>query len=122
MPRRISRSRKQEIGQYALAALLALAILWFSWLVFGIARKEEIARRAVADTKAELASLNERKTVLEANMAELSTERGQEATVRQTYGVARPGEEVIIVVPPEEEPMEVKLPWYKKFLGFFGIW
>ena len=120
MPR--SRSRKKEAGQYAIAAVLALAIIWFSWLVFGITRKEEVARRAVAETKAELATLEARKETLEANMAELNTERGQEATIRQTYGVARPGEEVIIVVPPEEAAEKVQLPWYKKFLGFFGIW
>lgn len=116
------RSRKKEAGQYAIAAVLALAILWFSWLVFGITRKEEVARRAVAETKAELASLEARKTALEVNMAELSTHRGQEATIRQTYGVARPGEEVIIVVPPEQEPENIQLPWWKKVLGFFGIW
>jgi cell division protein FtsB len=119
MPRR---SRKKEVGQYALAAVLALAILWFSWLIFGIARKEEVARRAVAETKTELALLEDRKVSLEANMAELDTPRGHEATLRQTYGVARPGEEVIIVVPPDEEPEKIELPWYKKFLGFFGIW
>ncbi|HYF29288.1 MAG TPA: hypothetical protein VEA36_02915 [Candidatus Paceibacterota bacterium] len=116
------RKPKKKVGQYALAAVLALSIIWFSWLVFGIARKEEVARRAVAETKAELASLKDRESVLQANLDELSTERGQEATLRQTYGVARPGEEVIIVVPPEEEPEKVELPWYKKFLGWFGIW
>ncbi|MES2994744.1 MAG: hypothetical protein V4681_01775 [Patescibacteria group bacterium] len=115
-------SRKKQAGQYALAVVLALSILWFSWLVFGIARKEEIARKAVAETKAELAALKDREAVLSANMAELSTDRGQEATLRQTYGVAKPGEEVIIVVPPEEEVEKVELPWYKKFLGWFGIW
>jgi cell division protein FtsB len=116
------RPKKQEVGQYAIAATLVLGIIWLSWLVFGIARKEEVARRAVAETKAELVSLEARRTALEANMAELSTHRGQEATIRQTYGVARPGEEVIIVVPPEAEPENIKLPWWKKALGFFGVW
>ena len=116
------KSRKQEASQYAIAAVLVLAIIWFSWLVFGIAQKEEVARRAVAETKNELASLEARKTTLEANMAELNTDRGHEATLRQNYGVARHGEEVIIVVAPKEGPEEIKLPWYKKVLGFFGIW
>lgn len=119
MPRR---SRKKEFGQYALAAVLVLAIVWASWLVFGIARKEEVARRAVKETRTELAALEARKAALAANMEELSTERGQEATLRQTYGVARPGEEVIVVVPPKEEPEKIELPWYKKLLGWFGFW
>ncbi|HEX5774487.1 MAG TPA: septum formation initiator family protein [Candidatus Paceibacterota bacterium] len=119
MRRRAARTRLKE---YAIAGLLALAIVWLLWLVWGIARKEEIARQAVKETAAELAALEERQMTLEANLAELSTDRGEEATVRQTYGVARPGEEVIIVVPPKDEPEDIQLPWYKKFLGWFGIW
>ncbi len=119
MSRRTTRS---NMRQYVTATLLAFTVLWLLWLVWGIARKEEIARHAVKDTKQELAALEARQATLQANMNELSTERGQEATLRQTYGVARPGEEVIIVVPPEKEVEEVKLPWYKKFLGFFGFW
>jgi len=119
MPRK---SRKKQASQYALAAFLVLAILWFAWLVFGIAQKEEVARKAVAETKSELAALEARKDILEENMAELDTARGQEATLRQTYGVAKPGEEVIIIVPPEEGPEKITLPWYKKVLGWFGFW
>lgn len=108
--------------EYVIAGLLALAILWLLWLVWGIARKEEIARRAVHDTNAELAILKERQKVLEGNIAELSTERGKEATLRQTYGVAKPGEEVIIVVPPKEATTTPVLPWWKKTFNWLGIW
>lgn len=111
-----------RLKEYALASLLALAIVWLLWLIWGIARKEEIARNAVEETAAELATLKEREAVLAANVAELSTERGHEATLRQTYGVARPGEEVIIVVPPEEEPEKVHVPWWRQFIGWFGFW
>ncbi len=118
----VRRPSKRRVGQYALAALLAVLLLWLLFLIWGIARKEEIARGAVEDRKAELAILEERKAILEGNLAELSTERGHEASLRQTYGVARPGEEVIIVVPPKEVLPEPTLPWYKKFLGWFGVW
>ncbi len=110
------------MGEYVIAGLLSLAIVWLLWLVWGIARKEEIARRAVADTRAELATLKERQGVLEGNLAELSTERGKEATLRQTYGVAKPGEEVIIVVPPKEATSTPVLPWWKKAFNWLGIW
>jgi len=116
------RSTKAKMKQYAIAGLLALVIVWLLWLVWGIARKEEVARRAVSETETELASLKERRLNLENHMAELSTARGQEAALRQTYGVAKAGEEVIIVVPPKEEKVEVVLPWHKKVLGWFGIW
>ncbi|HEX2792379.1 MAG TPA: hypothetical protein VHO23_01515 [Candidatus Paceibacterota bacterium] len=119
MPRRPTKKRMKE---YVIAAALSLAVIWLLWLIWGIARKEEIARQAVKNTQIELAELKDRKAVLEANMAELATDRGQEATLRQTYNVALPGEEVVIVVPPKKEPEPVVLPWYKKVLGFFGFW
>ena len=107
--------------EYVIAGLLALLVLWLIWLLYGIVRKEEIARRAVAETKADLQNLEARKTTLNQNLAELNTERGHEATLRQTYGVAKPGEGVIIVVPPKEATSTPPLPWWRKFLGKFGL-
>lgn len=118
----VRKPTKQRVGQYALAAFLALLLLWLCFLVWGIVRKEEIARGAVEDRKSELATLEARKAILEGNLSELSTDRGHEATLRQTYGVARPGEEVIILVPPKEAPPQPKLPWYQRVLGWFGFW
>ena len=122
MPRKSKRQHAQRIGEYVLVAGLSILFLILLWAVWGIARKEEIARRAVDDRKAELAVLSERKAVFEQNLAELSTERGQEATLRQNHGVARAGEEVIIVVPPKENELDPHMPWYKRLLGWFGIW
>ena len=113
---------KKRVGEYVVTALLVLAIVWLLWLIWGIARKEEIARKAVHDTKAELAILEERAGVLEGNIAELATERGKEATLRQTYGVAKAGEEVIIVVAPKEATSTPQLPWWKRAFNWAGFW
>jgi cell division protein FtsB len=107
--------------EYVIAGALAVLVLWLAWLLLGIIQKEEIARRAVTDTKAELATLNSRQTTLKQNLAELDTQRGQEATLRENYGVAKPGESVIIVVPPKEAVVAPKLPWWRKFLGWFHL-
>ena len=122
MPRASKRQHARKAGEYLLAGFLALVVLILAWAVWGLAQKEERVRRAVEDRKEELAVLEERKAVFEENLAELSTDRGQEATLRQNHGVARPGEEVIIVVPPKEDELDPYLPWYKRMLGFFGIW
>ncbi len=122
MPRTSKRHHAKRVGEYLLASGLSVLFLVLLWAVWGIARKEEIARSAVDDRKSELAVLSERKAVFEDNLAELSTERGQEATLRQNHGVARAGEEVIIVVPPKEDELDPYMPWYKRLLGWFGVW
>lgn len=115
------RPTKNRMREYAIAALLALVIVWLLSLIWSITRKEEIARSAVNETKAELALLEGREKILQANLAELGTERGQEATMRQTFGVAKPGEEVIIVVPEKNLAPPPKLPWWQRVLEFFGL-
>lgn len=116
------RRQRFELREYLIVAGLSVLLVWLLILVWGIARKEEIARQAVKETEAEVALLKERKETLEADLAALATDRGQEASLRETYGVARPGEEVIIVVPPEATTTPPKLPWWKRFMGWFGIW
>ncbi len=109
------------MSEYVIAGLMTILVLWLLWLLFGIIRKEEIARHAVADTKAELASLQTREVSLKTNLAEQNTERGQEAVLRETYGVAKPGESVIIVVPPKVATSTPVLPWWRKVLGWFHL-
>lgn len=106
---------------YIVIGILVVFILWFAYLLVGIVIKEERARKAATAAEAELASLEEREETLRENIEELSTERGQEASLRETYGVARPGEEVIIVLAPEEEGELQELSWWRKFLGWFGL-
>lgn len=117
----IRRTTRNRVREYAIAAVLALVIIWLLSLIWSIARKEEIARGTVKETQAELAQIREREAVLEANLAELATDRGQEASLRQTFGVAKPGEEVIIVVPGKEVPTPPELPWWRKALNFIGL-
>jgi cell division protein FtsB len=115
------RHRRPTTREYLIALALFLLLLWLLFLFWGIFRKEEVARQAAEETKKELATLSEREDTLKANIADLNTERGQEASIRETYGVAKPGEEVIIVVPPEEGETVPKDPWWKVFLSWFGI-
>ncbi len=115
------RGKPRNGKEYLMTAFLSLIIVWLLWSLFGIIRKEEIARHAVADTRGELASLQERKEVLQGNIEELKTPRGEEATYRDTYGVAKPGEGVIIVVPPTEATTTPLLPWWRIWLGKIGF-
>lgn len=118
---KVRRTSRNRVREYVIAAALALLIVWLVSLIFGIVRKEELARKTVAETKLELAELEEREATLQANLAELATDRGQEASLRQTFGVARPGEEVIIVVPEKQLPPPPPVTWWARVLHFFGL-
>lgn len=115
------RRLRLSLRQLLILVGLSLALLWLLWLLWGIAGKEEKARHAAAEAKEELATLEARKATLQGNIDELATSRGEEATLREAYGVARPGEEVIIVVPDEGREKGDTLPWWRKFLGWLGL-
>lgn len=114
--RRLSTSR--DVGT---VCFLSLLIIWLGVLVTGIFHKEQVARLTVNDTRAELAALDARAATLAGTVHDLETTRGQEASVRQTYGVAKPGEEVIIVVPKKEAPPPPPKGLWETVKGFLGL-
>lgn len=118
MPRRVHRTTPR---QWLTAGALFLAIIWLGIANWNIFKKEEIARHAAADTKAQLGVLTDRADMLQGNLHDLSTERGKEAVLRQTYGVAKPGEEVVVVVPTEQATSTPPAPWYKRVSNWFGF-
>jgi len=100
----MSKRRPLNPRELAITAGLILLVIWLGDLVYGIAHKEEVARQAVNDTRAELATLDQRKQTLAATVNGLDTDRGKDASLREAYGVAKPGEDVIIVVPKKDAP------------------
>lgn len=80
--------------------------------------QEMVARREEAE--AQLQELEERRADLEKKVEYLSNERGIEAEMRRNFDVARPGEQVVIILDeekkPEIEPLQKTAedkPWYK---------
>lgn len=117
MARRKTRSAR-EIGTIA---GLCLLILWLGVLVISIFHKEQVARITVNETRAELAALDARKTTLSTTVQDLDTPRGQEESLRDTYGVAKPGEDVIIVVPKKTTTPPPQMTFWDKVKQFLGI-
>lgn len=102
-----------------LLSFLLLVAFWLTTLIWGLAGKAHIAVSQANDAKWQYQSLEDRKTVLEANLAALATTRGRDAAIRTAFGVARPGEEVIVVVPPVVATSTPALPWWRKVLNWF---
>ena len=101
-----------------LIGVLLLAIFWLLSLIFGLAGKAQIAITQANDVRGQYQSLEARKVSLEANLAALATVRGQDSAIRTAFGVARPGEEVIVVVPPTAD-VPANPSWWQKILSWF---
>ena len=86
---------------------------------FQIEREMSLRRE---EAEANLEVLRERKAEIEERVDYLGSERGMEAEMRRNFDVAQPGEQVVIILDPEEEgsnieplaprPSEDTPPWY----------
>ena len=117
----MQRKRTLTLREIAITGGLILAILWLTHLVYGIFHKEEVARQAVNNTRAELATLDQRKETLAATVNGLDTDRGKDASLREAYGVAKPGEDVIIVVPKKDALPPPPPTFWEKVRAFFHL-
>ena len=105
--------------QGLLIGILLLAIFWLASSIWGLIGKAHVAVSEAQEAKLQYQALEERKTMLAANLAVLATERGQDAAIRTAFGVARPGEEVIVVVPPELKASTTTPSWWQRILNWF---
>ena len=87
-------------------ALLVLASIFIGSEIWGWYGKysESGENRAIAERK--LVRLKYRENQLRAEIAALKTEQGIEREIRTKFGLVRPGERVIVVVPAPENPKQ----------------
>lgn len=111
--------RARQWKQGFLIGVLLLAACWLAYLIFGLFGKAQIAIREAREAEWQYRALEERKTMIEDNLAALESARGEDAAIRTTFGVARKGEEVIVVVPPDAPTTTPPLSWWQKVLNWF---
>jgi cell division protein FtsB len=102
--------------QYVSIGVLAILALWLGSLIWGLLGKAQLAVGQANETKAEYTALEARKAKFEANIDALNTPRGQDAAIREAFGVAKEGEEVIVVVPPAPATTTPEKSWWEKVL------
>lgn len=100
-------------GALILVAFGLVSLMW------GLAGKARVAIEESQMTKRQYEALQDRKGALEEKLAELVTVRGQDAAVRTAFGVARPGEEVIVVVPPATTAPTSTPSWWQRLWSWF---
>lgn len=111
--------RARQWRQGIFVGILLLVALWLATSIWGLVDKAQVAVSQAQEAKMQYQTLEARKAALEANLAALSTERGQDAAIRTAFGVARPGEEVIVVVPPEVKVTTTTPSWWETILSWF---
>ncbi|MFI5260480.1 MAG: hypothetical protein ACHQU0_01650 [Candidatus Paceibacteria bacterium] len=111
--------RAKEWKQGFLIGFLVLVSFWLLTLIWGLAGKTHIAVSQANDLKRQYQALEARKAALEANLAALATPQGEDAAIRTAFGVARPGEQVIVVVPPATTTEVAPLSWWQRLLNWF---
>lgn len=111
--------RAKQWRQWILVGILLLAAFWLASLIWGLAGKAHIAVSEAHEAERQYQALEGRKATLEADLSALATSRGKDAAVRTAFGVARPGEEVIVVVPPATATPTSTPPWWQKIFGWF---
>jgi cell division protein FtsB len=84
-------------------------------------QKWRLSEEALEKTRASYENLEKREAFLDSKIDSLSTEAGVEAEVRERFGVAKPGEGVIVVLSEEEEQqfVEEEEGWWEEVKGWF---
>ncbi len=97
--------------------LLGIIILIFAWTVvrFGFKMAETGRNKELVAEKT--TALLAQKENLTADIAKLKTDRGKEEFVRENFGLAKVGEEVIVIV----EDNTPAPPHQSRFSGFFSF-
>lgn len=111
--------RARQLRQGILVGLLCVAAFWLLSSIWRLADKALVAMAQAKEAQAEFQSLEARKAALQSGLAALGTERGKDAAIRTAFGVARPGEEVIVVVPPATSTPAAPKSWWEKVLEWF---
>ena len=110
--------RAKQWRDGVLIGILLLVAFWLVSLIWGLADKVQVALSKAHEAQLEFQAIEKRRAMLEANVAAIETGRGRDAAIRTAFGVARPGEEVIIVVPPAPVAPTTTSPWWQKLFDW----
>lgn len=111
--------RGRSIRQGVITSGLLLVAFWLGGLIWGLASKAEVAMMEAKEVQGQYEALEARRQKLQANVAALETDLGKDAAIRTAFGVARPGEEVIVVVPPAPATTTPNKTWWQKVRDWF---
>ena len=103
--------------------ILVILILFFIHATWNVYKKERDSAANALEAQQQLVRIQERNTVLTENIAKLSTDEGVEEEIRQQFGVAKPGEHMLIIVGPPGATTSAAATstrsWWQKVVSWF---
>ncbi len=117
---------KQRLRRFVsspwIIAGLGVLIVIAGWNTWDMYQKWRLSEETLEKTRISYDNLEKREVFLNSKIESLSTEGGIEAEVRERFGVAKPGEGVIVVLSEEEQQqfVEEETGWWTRFKGWFS--
>ena len=99
--------------------LLGVVILVFAWSVLGFWNQMRETGRNKQIVENKVIEMKEQKEKLVSDIESLKTEEGKEKFFRENYGLAKEGENVIVVVEDKTPPAPAKTSFSDGFFSFF---
>jgi cell division protein FtsB len=98
--------------------LLGVGILVFAWSVFGLWNKMEDTTKNKKIVENQITSLEQQKEKLTSDINSLNTDEGKEKVFRENFGLAKAGENEIVILDDTNLPAT---PTVASPSGFFGF-
>ena len=111
------RKIKQRLYSWPSLIFLIIVSIFLTHGVWGVFQKEHQTSLIRKQRLSHLEELKTREDVLVKEINRLNTDRGIEEEIRQKFEVARPGEEVIVIV---EQPLNPSLTQIEGSTGLLG--
>lgn len=116
------RIRKKIYSPWVFGSLL-LVTLFLIKGTWGVYFKQNESAKNLEKVKTELANAQNREEDLEASVSYLKTQEGVEEEIRDKYSVAKPGEEILLIVEPRDNGKSdehIRKSWREKIGAWFS--
>lgn len=113
--------RRRVLSSNITIGVLCIVIAIAAKETWDLYAKERHARELLENARVRQESLGEREAFLKSELANLGDEEGVEGELRERFGIAKPGEKVIVLIDEEatttfEEP---KKGWWARLWSWF---
>lgn len=116
------RGWKEILQSKPVLMILGVVILLFIWSIFGFFGKMEQTAKNKQLMQDKVAALEQQKTKLSSDIQSLQTDQGKEKVFRENFGLAKEGEDMIVIVDDKSQPAAPAGANSSGFFGFLKSW